>query len=176
MPKDKVQLRGSFKGMNRVVTAVKSYDGDRDGIVFLPICDEVNDKNREGIDATDGMTAVDEGNYGILYKIKLSVAEKKRAKIFLVPIGGAYSGAVKVFAGRKKGEVVMTPKNGEFMGENDMPEDVAERVGSYGGDEYLLTKYHDMTLIGSYKGKDVLIEYSPPGASCLPALLVIMPG
>ena len=179
LPKDEHKLRGTFKGMNRVLTAVKSYDAKRDGICYLPIGDNILDKYREGIDATDGQPALNFGNYGILYKIKLPIAEKSAAKIGLTPLGGTYSGAVNVLRGQNDaGKVIMTPRFGGFFGDKDLPDEENELIRKQTDDDKrILTKYHEYTSLGKYRGaKELLIEYSPPGASNLPVWLVLSPG
>ncbi|MDD6135450.1 MAG: copper amine oxidase, partial [Selenomonadaceae bacterium] len=64
LPNDAVCLRGTFTGMNRVMTSAREYHPETDGIMYFPVADDKRDKYRQGIDATDGSTAKDEGNYG----------------------------------------------------------------------------------------------------------------
>ena len=180
LPKDEHKLRGTFKGMNRVITAVKSYDAARDGLVYLPIGDEKNDLFKDGIDATDGERTVNYGNYGVLYQLKFPVAEKSSLKLGLTPIGGVYSGAVKVFdeGESRKGKVIMTPRYGGYFGDKTMPYEAQNIIGqNTEDDKAVLTKYHELTSLGTYRGtKELFIEYSPPGASNLPAWLILAPG
>ena len=71
LPRDEIALRGTFRGMNRVITAQKTYRPAVDGAVYFPIGDNVHDVYRRGIDATDGSPVVNYGNYGILYQINI---------------------------------------------------------------------------------------------------------
>ncbi len=180
LPKDEYKLRGTFKGMNRVITAAKSYYAGRDGLAYVPIGDNANDVFKSGIDATDGESVVNFGNYGILYRIKLPLAEKSSLQIGLSPQGGVYSGAVKVWANEQplKGKVIMTPKYGGYFGDKTLPDEAHKLMEQNAeGDRAVLTKYHELTLLGTYSGtKEVFIEYSPPGASNLPAWLILAPG
>ena len=61
LPKDEQRLRGTFQGMNRVISS-KPYNPDRDGVVYIPIGDNRQDVFRTGVDATDGSTETNVGN------------------------------------------------------------------------------------------------------------------
>ena len=148
--------------------------------MYLPIGDEKHDLFCHGIDATDGQAALNYGNYGILYKLKLPVAEKKTARFYLTPLGGVYSGAVNVLPHGENapGKLVMTPKFGGYFGDKALPAEAAALVREKSdGDRAILTKYHELTSLGTYRGTpELLIEYSPPGASNLPVYLIMAPG
>jgi hypothetical protein len=51
LPKDKVALRGTFKGMNRTISAKSAYDPQRDGLVYIPLGDDEYDRYKQGVDA-----------------------------------------------------------------------------------------------------------------------------
>ena len=174
LPKDEQRLRGTFKGADRIMTAVKSYEPTKDGIVFVPIGDNEFDRYKRGIDATDGSEAVNYGNYGVLYRIYLPIREKSKAQLYLSPLGGVYAGAVNAVSGLKK-QLIKTPAIG-FFGDN-MSSSARDTVYKYAQKgQFVISKFHELADLGVYGGdKTLMFEYSPPGASNLPAHIVIMP-
>ena len=76
LPRDSVALRGTYKGMDRVITSEREYDPERDGIVYIMLADNKLDKYKAGVDATDGSQTMNCGNYGVLY-IRLLYLSKK---------------------------------------------------------------------------------------------------
>ena len=172
LPKDEVALRGTFKGMNRTLRARHSYDPERDGTVYIPIGDDYYDIYKQGIDATDGSRVINYGNYGVLYRLELPTIGSQPVKVMLTPLGGPYAGAVRVEAGRRESRVVHTPAGRLYFG-TDTPGDLVPRTGK----NAVLTKDFELALIGRFKPyRYFALEYSPPGASNLPVLLIMAPG
>jgi len=152
------RLRGTFTGMDRVIKGVKPYNGRRDGVVGVTLADDVIDRYRTGIDASDGDIVWNYGNYGILYKLRLPTEGSGRTSYYLNPRGGVYAGAVAVRRHGENGrpELVLTPSDKPFFGEG--------------------TRTTDLTYIGTYDNREeIWIEFSPPGASNLPARLILAP-
>lgn len=178
LPKDKYRLRGTFTAMNRIVTAVRAYNPERDGIVYVPLADDEHDRYRIGRDATDGSTAVNVGNYGILYKIILPTKGKMAAKYYLSPNGGVYAGviaAAKDKDGAKK--IIPTPQNMVCFGEKKPPLIMDAIISKQENqNRRFLTKYTELADIGTYHNeRSLFFEFSPPGASNLPANIIMMP-
>jgi hypothetical protein len=48
LPRDSVALRGTYKGMDRVITSEREYDPERDGIVYIMLADNKLDKYKNG--------------------------------------------------------------------------------------------------------------------------------
>ena len=174
LPRDEIALRGTFRGMNRVITSKKIYRPSMDGAVYFPIGDNLHDVYRQGIDATDGSSVVNYGNYGILYQISIPTAGRENTRYFLSPLGGVYAGAMRAENGANR-RLVETPATRPYFGDQTLPEppNVAEAR-----EEGLLflTQYTELSDLGTYSSASpVQFEYSPPGASNLPVNIILMP-
>lgn len=174
LPRDEIALRGTFRGMNRVITSKKIYRPSMDGAVYFPIGDNLHDVYRQGIDATDGSSVVNYGNYGILYQISIPTAGRENTRYFLSPLGGVYAGAMRAENGANR-RLVETPATRPYFGDQTLPEppNVAEAR-----EEGLLflTQYTELSDLGTYaSAQPVQFEYSPPGASNLPVNIILMP-
>ncbi|MGP1471704.1 MAG: copper amine oxidase [Schwartzia sp. (in: firmicutes)] len=171
LPKDEHRLRGTFAGMNRTIRARAPYDPARDGAVYLTIGDNDTDRFCTGIDATDGSLVTNFGNYGILYRVEVPIQGKKPVRALLNPIGGVYAGVMRVTSAEEPAwRVVPTPLSLPFFGH-----DVADTVPMR-GDVPLLDAAAAITELGAYrKTAGITFELSPPGASNLPARLILLP-
>lgn len=152
------RLRGTFTGMDRIVKGQKAYNGSRDGVVGVTLADDEIDRYRTGIDATDGDIVWNYGNYGIMYRINLPTEGTGRTSYYLNPRGGVYAGAIAVRRHGVNGrpELVLTPDKKAFMGDNG--------------------RTRDLTYIGTFSNsEEIWFEFSPPGASNLPARLILAP-
>lgn len=171
LPKDKEALRGTFPGMNRTVKAKRPYDPDKDGLVYIPVGDNRYDVYKQGIDATDGSPALNYGNYGVVYRYELPLRGKNTTRLLLSPLGGTYAGAVRVEADKREERLVHTPMGRLFFG-GDTPPDLEASIGR----NILLSEDFELANIGTYKSyKRFALEYSPPGASNMPVLLILAP-
>ena len=121
LPRDEIALRGTFRGMNRVITSKKIYRPSMDGAVYFPIGDNLHDVYRQGIDATDGSSVVNYGNYGILYQISIPTAGRENTRYFLSPLGGVYAGAMRAENGANR-RLVETPATRPYFGDQTLPE------------------------------------------------------
>ena len=173
LPKDEQRLRGTFTGMDRIISSIRPYNPDRDGIVYIPIGDNHIDAYRTGIDATDGSSVVNYGNYGVLYRIEIPMAGKRGAQYYLSPLGGTYTGAMRVEVGVSGiSKLLLTPDGQPFFG------DKAAVNGPAAGQNGMafLTPGTELANLGVYGGSSALsFEYSPPGASNLPVRLILAP-
>ncbi|MDF2564466.1 MAG: hypothetical protein K0Q53_861 [Massilibacillus sp.] len=157
LPADKSRLRGTFTGMDRIMKSEKVYDGKKDGTVAITLADGKFDRYRTGIDATDGSIVENYGNYGILYKINIPVKGLGKTNYYLNPRGGVYAGALNIKKDQHaQGEMIETPLNKAFFGQDN--------------------SITDLTYLGQYDNfNQLVIEFSPPGASNLPARLILQP-
>lgn len=174
LPRDEVALRGTFQGMNRIVTSQRIYHPGRDGAVYFPIGDNLHDTYLTGVDATDGAPVVNYGNYGVLYQINIPTMGRERTRYFLSPLGGVYAGAMRAWSGRRM-RLLEIPANRPYFGDQTVlePENVA-RAREEG--LLFLTQYTELADLGSYESdRPVQFEYSPPGASNLPVNIILMP-
>ena len=166
--KDQQRLRGTYKGMNRLLKAKEKYNPNTDGIKYIMIADDVNDIFVSGIDSTDESVVKNVGNYGINYTIELETTGK--TKIGLVPLGGVYAGAMRDL---NKNKLLETPSKRIYFGEKTPKEPESVKKAREEG-LTLLTTYTEIEYLGTYEGK-VKFEYTPPGASNLPVELILMP-
>ena len=174
LPRDEIALRGTFHGMNRVITAQKPYRPSMDGAVYFPIGDNLHDVYRHGIDATDGSTVVNYGNYGILYQINIPTMGRENARYFLSPLGGVYAGAMRAESGGKR-ILLQTPATRAYFGDQTLSES-PNVVQAREEGLLFLTQYTELSDLGTYAtGQSVEFEYSPPGASNLPVNIILMP-
>lgn len=170
LPKDEQRLRGTFKQMNRTLTLKKPYDWKRDGLGYILIGDDVSDRFKHGIDATDGSEVVNYGNYGINYT--LNFRTRFTTRFCLSPLGGHYAGAVRYKYGDESG-VIQTPRHRLYFGDRTPPETPAVALARAQGLS-LMREGIELAELGNYRGQ-VSFEYSPPGASNLPVNIVLMP-
>ena len=170
LPKDEQRLRGTFKQMNRTLTLKKPYDSKRDGLGYILIGDDINDKFKHGIDATDGSEVINYGNYGINYTLNFRM--KFPTRFYLSPLGGYYAGALRYKYGGDSG-VIQTPGHKLYFGDKTPPENTAVAFARAEGIA-LMTEGTELSELGKYRGQ-VSFEYSPPGASNLPINIVLMP-
>lgn len=174
LPRDEIALRGTFHGMNRVITAQKPYRPSMDGAVYFPIGDNLHDVYRHGIDATDGSSVVNYGNYGILYQINIPTMGRENTRYFLSPLGGVYAGAMRAESGGKR-VLLQTPAMRAYFGDQTLAES-PNVVQAREEGLLFLTQYTELSDLGMYAaGQSVEFEYSPPGASNLPVNIILMP-
>lgn len=177
LPKDEHMLRGTFKGMNRVIVGNRPYDPQKDGLVYIPIGDDFYDKYVTGIDATDGSQALNYGNYGILYKLQLPTVRHGHTQYFLSPLGGVYAGAMTAQRNQMDKSILLpTPKHTVYFGEKTLPDTEEEtRLWQEGIDH--IKADSEIEDLGMYSNEDEMVfEFSPPGASNLPVNIIMAPG
>ena len=174
LPRDEIALRGTFRGMNRVITSQKVYRPTMDGAVYFPIGDNIHDVYRHGIDATDGSAVVNYGNYGILYQIQIPTTGRENTRYFLSPLGGVYAGAMRAESGAQR-RMLETPATRPYFGDQTLPEPPNVAQAREEG-LLFLTQYTELSDLGTYSSASpVQFEYSPPGASNLPVNIILMP-
>lgn len=174
LPKDEQRLRGTFKGMDRVISS-KPYDPERDGVVYISIGDSHRDTFRKGIDATDGSTVTDVGNYGVLYRLEIPSVGRVATQYYLTPLGGVYAGAMRVHYGQGKTRLLETPGGRAYFGDDIPPDSDADRALRLLGRDRLKASA-EMSDLGSYHSTSApRFEFSPPGASNLPVQIILMP-
>lgn len=174
LPKDEQRLRGTFPQMDRVIKVDRPYDPMRDGTVYIPLADDKHDLYRRGIDATDGSSVVNYGNYGILYYMDIQTTGRSPIQYYLSPLGGTYAGAMRATIGARH-HLLEVPSYAAYFGDTTPPETDAERASREKG-EAVLKPGAERADLGTYHTTDdVRFEFSPPGASNLPVNLILMP-
>lgn len=175
LPKDEQRLRGTFHGMDRIVTSRTAYDPAQDGVVYFPLADDIHDRYRVGIDATDGSQVVNYGNYGVLYRLEIPTRGNGSTQYFLSPLGGVYAGAMTVQHGMSPARMLSTPYGRTFFGDSTPPEAPNTEQARNEG-LAILTKYTELADLGTYaNNRETVFEFSPPGASNLPVNIIMMP-
>ena len=174
LPKDAQRLRGTFHGMDRVIRS-KPYDPEKDGVVYISIGDSHRDTFRKGVDATDGSTVTNVGNYGVLYRIEIPSVGRVATQYYLTPLGGVYAGAMRVSYGKDKTRLLETPGGRAFFGDAIPPDSDDDRVSRLLGRDRLKAAA-ELSDLGSYHSASApRFELSPPGASNLPVQIILMP-
>ncbi len=154
LPADQYRLRGTFEGKDRLVTPVKPYNAKMPWPVAVTLADNKLDQYQRGVDATDGSSTVNYGNYGVVYKLQWDYKQNGKLNYYLNPRGGEYAGGLTIKY-KDRMRHVATPVNRIYFGTETVKE--SELVGSYEG------------------GSSVWFTFSPPGASNLPVRFVIEP-
>jgi hypothetical protein len=160
--------RGIFRTCNFTVTNESSYVVDTtNGPTQLIVADGKRDGWIRGHDSIENKDdARDAGNYGVMYRIRLTRASSDGRGLALLLCNlnarsqwcGRLAAAVEVNEGVFPGGVVRLPKEQPVFGE-------AEEAA-------LIQKFPPLP-----KGKTGTIElvYSPPGAACIPTPLLLVP-
>ena len=177
LPRDSVALRGTYKGMDREITSEREYDPERDGIVYIMLADNKLDKYKAGVDATDGSQTTNYGNYGVLYKIAIPVKKgSPKVQYYLSPLGGVYAGIMTVRRGRSPHtKLIETPEGPGYFGDQTAPEPESVSKAREEGTA-LFGNNMELADLGCYDNSvPNCFEFSPPGASNLPACLILMP-
>lgn len=176
LPKDQHRLRGTYPGMNRIIKASKVYNPAVDGAVFVPLADNDRDVYRYGIDATDGSTTQNYGNYGIMYELQIPVQGEGDVQYMLNPLGGVYAGAMTVKAAQDAQSFLLSvPRQKLFFGDKKVQSFTGNRFAATADRDYIYFN-SELENLGSYSAKDSLrFEFSPPGASNLPVNFILMP-
>ena len=145
--------------------------------VIVEVGKKWQDKYKVGVDATDGSRAVNYGNYGVLYKLAIPVKENApRVQYYLTPLGGTYAGAMTVRRDHSPyTKKIETPAGRVFFGDQTEPE--PESVSKAREDGIAIFGSHmELADLGNYDNSvPTYFEFSPPGASNLPACLILMP-
>ncbi|SDP04364.1 hypothetical protein [Selenomonas ruminantium] len=174
LPKDEMRLRGTFKGMDRVMSAKKIYNPQEDGGVYFMLADDKADKYRKGIDATDGSQVTNYGNYGINYRLELPV-DNGGVKYYLSPLGGVYAGAMRSFHSTKEYTLFPTPGGRTYFGNLTAPETDEVQIRREAG-HWQIEQGTELASLGQSNGRgETVFEFSPPGASNLPVAIVMLP-
>lgn len=177
LPADELHLRGTFAKADRTLRAQRAYDPASDGIVYVLLADNESDRYRTGIDATDGSRVLNYGNYGILYHLELPVQGRSCTQFYLSPFGGTYAGAMRVQVRSGQQQLLLTPPDQTFFGEgsDEMTEVCGIERARAAGLGILMDRM-ELADLGSYNANSTpSFLFSPPGASNLPAALIMMP-
>lgn len=177
LPKDEQRLRGTFRGMDRVITSRRPYDGEKEGPVYIPLADDVQDAYRVGVDATDGSRVVNCGNYGVLYRLQIPTSGNGRTKYMMSPLGGVYAGAMVARVHRGNPRLILTPAGQTYFGDREIPQEEYDAIETARQQGYeLLSASVEHAELGDYANfLPVTFEFSPPGASNLPVNFILMP-
>lgn len=104
LPADNLHTRGTFKQCDRRLS-LQIPPGE---FARLTLADGKSDPYLTGRDAVDNTTAVDRGNYGLLYELDLSLSQP--TGILASPRGGAFAGAMRL-----NGETFTVPGSGGVL-------------------------------------------------------------
>ena len=168
LPADEHHLRGTFIGMNRILRLKSPYHPKKDGIGCVVLADGEIDPYREGVDATDGSIVTNVGNYGVVYRLEMPV--KGKTRFMMSPMGGGYAGVVRAELGKEGARLISVPDGMLMFGE------ASYHPPFNRDDTTTLLPSAELADFGIYKKKpSPFFEFSPPGASNLPILLILAP-
>ena len=168
LPADEHRMRGTFVGMDRILRLKHSYRPDDDGVACVVLADGNRDAYREGVDATDGSLATNYGNYGVLYRLEIPIRGKTR--VLMSPMGGVYAGMMRAESEKDGARSLFVPHRSFFFGEN-----TAHPPFTKDGETTLLPTA-DLADLGVFAAKPrTVFEFSPPGASNLPIMMILAP-
>lgn len=153
-------MRGTFPSADRYVEL--EWKGGEEQGIWLFASGKYYDPFQVGRDELDGNTRMNFGNYGVIYHITLRLRSEERQRVrvlFGSGSGCGFAGAVRITAGPQPGRVVR------------IPETPRRTFPGYG---------REMSFLAQFElepGEEVVygFDFMPPGASCLPALLVVDP-
>ncbi|SDT33520.1 Copper amine oxidase N-terminal domain-containing protein [Paenibacillaceae bacterium GAS479] len=109
LPSDGTHARGSFNNTNRDIL-IDGVRGEKAEQVVLG--DNVQDPYLDGYDSSDGSLQLNRGNFGVLYKMRVTLAP--RTVVYLNPRGGLYGGAFLV-----NGQLVSVTNNDQLKDQNE---------------------------------------------------------
>ncbi len=168
LPPDEHRMRGTFVGMDRILRLKDSYDPDDDGLACVVLADNHHDVYREGVDATDGSLATNYGNYGVVYRLELPVRGKTR--FLMSPMGGPYAGVVRAESEKNGSRTISIPGGRLFFGKNTIHPVFSEDGMT------TLTPMAELADLGVFSARPrEFFEFSPPGASNLPIMMILAP-
>ncbi|MFZ5900967.1 copper amine oxidase N-terminal domain-containing protein [Desulforudis sp. DRI-14] len=142
LPRDG-HIRGTFGGADREIVVSERLGRERLRMVFG---DPAQDAPAAGIDALTGETAVNHGNYGVVYTVTLERIYRDLALVMNAR-GGNFCGALVV-----NGSPVPVPAESFLPPANAAV--IIERVS---------------------QGDETVLEFSPPSGSFLPVNLLLLP-
>ena len=141
-----VPLRGTFPEADKVVLPDFHQEGVREDLL---LADGKQEKFIQGWDAQSKRTSVNQGNYGVIYRIWLP-AMPEPYTVSLSPQGGAFAGVVYVQRKDKQNEYPV-PGNRLYFGDK--------------------TTKDEAKVVNMEAGKSGWLFFSPPGASNLPVII-----
>lgn len=154
LPADQWRLRGTFEGYDRMMIPHAIYNPSKHGTVAITLADNAIDMYAKGIDATDGTSVVNYGNYGVVYRLFLASENSGNINYWINPRGGEYAGALGIkynYVARQ----LNTPADRLFFGTGTIKE---------------------MQKLGAFEaGRSLWFTFSPPGASNLPVKIIVSP-
>lgn len=153
LPADAHHLRGTFPYADRLMMAKKVFDASKDGPHVITLGDGRIDKFITGIDATDGSSVLNYGNYGVAYKVFMATTAGGSTDLQLNPRGGVYAGALGLKVNGQNLPVIGTPGDRIWLESSDTAANVVKLQPE----------------------SDFWIRFMPPGASNLPVKLILTP-
>ncbi len=159
--------RGSFAPSDYdVTTKADAVVDTADGAKHIIVADGKTDPWIRGTDGSRNSATELKGNYGVIYRIKFKLKSSDGRGMAVVMWNphseamwcGGMAAAVKVTGGQFPGGIVEVP---------------SDKMHIKGKPEHVLVQRFDPPAKG--RTRTIEIVYSPPGASCLPVPIVLVP-
>jgi len=155
--------RGKFLQNNFSIKS--NYDTSR-GPAQLVVADGVDDPWVTGTEATIDEEAVLKGNYGVLYEIDLDWSSGDGSDLALLTYN-------ERFGSQWCGGMAMSIRVNHEDGTKQVIEIPSNELATKSAPEYVLIKTFKAPPEG--ETKTISLTYSPPGASCLPTPILLLP-
>lgn len=155
--------RGKFLQNNFSINT--NYDTSR-GPAKLVVADGVDDPWVTGTEATIDEEAILKGNYGVLYEIDVEWSSGDGSDLALLTYNAR-------FGSQWCGGMAMSIRLNHEDGTNEVIKIPSNELATKSAPEYVLIKTFKAPPEG--KTKTISLTYSPPGASCLPTPILLLP-
>lgn len=152
---DDVALRGTYFGAQRRLMLFQPYDTSL-GPVSIMVANDREDPFVAGVDEMSNNQAVtNRGNYGVSYQIAFPTIGVEDFAVYFNPLGGAYSGAIRLTYGDQTDIYKVPNSTKPYLGNGTI---------------------YDTQYLDTFKGGQTLhIEFMPAGASNLPVQFLLVP-
>lgn len=152
---DDVALRGTYFGAQRRLMLFQPYDTSL-GPVSIMVANDREDPFVAGVDEmSNNQPVTNRGNYGVSYHIAFPTIGVEDFAVYFNPLGGAYSGALRLTYGDQT-DIYKVPNTTQpYLGNGTI---------------------YDTQYLDTFKGGQTLhIEFMPAGASNLPVQFLLVP-
>jgi hypothetical protein len=150
LPMDEHPLRGTYDHANLTYTVTEPIDFTKSDVYYLRMGADEEPYFLKGVDATTGRKTMNNGNYGVIYRLRYQVQGGQPYALRINPSGGYFAGYA-VYKQTDTRQLVPIPD-----GED-------EAFGKTGREMYTFA-----TVPGASGMREGLFVWSPPGASNLP--------
>lgn len=151
LPMDTHPLRGTYQHADLTYTVQDLLNFDKEDCFYIRMAKNDDSYFLQGIDATTGVATINNGNYGVVYKLRYRIKDKEHYALRINPSGGYFAGYA-LYINKDGKKLVPLPK-GEDNAMGKTGTEMYTFATGGGGD----ASVNEETFI-----------WSPPGAANLP--------